>query len=134
MTADENQEQPDDSQNKERIAWHPAFRSAIKLEFEEYQDALEFKFENELNDEPLKVDVIVIKKVKDVPIKNAIAAIFRKDNIFEYKSPTDYFAVEDFYKVYGLCLLLLVHIQSSNYRYKHKHSGDAIPAGCTEAS
>jgi hypothetical protein len=28
----------------DRIAWHPAFRSAIRLEFEDYQDVLEFKF------------------------------------------------------------------------------------------
>jgi hypothetical protein len=94
-------------QNTDRIAWHPAFRSAIKLEFEEYQDVLEFKFETELNDEPLKVDAVIIKKLKDVVIKKNIAAIFRPDNIFEFKSPGDFFSVHDFYKVYGYACFYL---------------------------
>jgi hypothetical protein len=94
-------------QNTDRIAWHPAFRSALRLEFEEYQDALEFKFETELNDEPLKVDAVIIKKLKDVAIKKNIAAIFRSDNIFEFKSPGDFFSVHDFYKAYGYACFYL---------------------------
>jgi hypothetical protein len=99
---DNNLDEPND-----RIAWHPAFRSAIRLEFEDYQDVLEFKFENELNDEPLRVDTVIVKKLKDVPIKKNIAAIFRSNNIFEFKSPTDFFSVGDFYKVYGYACLYL---------------------------
>jgi hypothetical protein len=97
----------EDIQNIDRIAWHPAFRSAIKLQFEDYQDVLEFKFETELHDEPLRVDAVIIKKLKDVVIKKDIAAIFRKDNICEFKSPTDYFSVADFYKVYGYACFYL---------------------------
>jgi hypothetical protein len=52
---EKNQEDPGD-----RIAWHPAFRSAIRLEFEDYQDVLEFTFENELNDEPLRIDAVIV--------------------------------------------------------------------------
>jgi hypothetical protein len=38
-------------------------------------------------------------------LEKNIAAIFRKDNILEYKSPEDYLSVEDFYKVYGYACL-----------------------------
>jgi hypothetical protein len=99
---DNNLDEPND-----RIAWHPAFRSAIRLEFEDYLDVLEFKFETELNDEPLRVDAVIVKKLKDVPIRKNIAAIFRSDNIFEFKSPTDFFSVGDFYKAYGYACLYL---------------------------
>jgi hypothetical protein len=85
----------------ERIPWHPAFFDAIRLELERYRDILEFDYEYQLTEEPLKMDVLVIKKVKDAVIEKNIAAIFRENNILEYKSPDDYISVEDFYKVYG---------------------------------
>jgi hypothetical protein len=86
---------------KETIKWHPAFVEALQLELEQYQDILEFKPEYQLNDEPLIMDVLVVKKVKDVVIAKNIGAIFKSDNVVEYKSPEDYVSVEDFYKVYG---------------------------------
>jgi hypothetical protein len=107
MSDEHHLEKAEKTEDTDRIAWHPAFRSAIKLQFEAYSDVLEFKFETELNDEPLKVDAVIIKKLKDVEIKQDIAAIFRKDNICEFKSPTDYFSVADFYKVYGYACFYL---------------------------
>ena len=71
------------------------------MELEQYQDVLEFKPEYQLNDEPLIMDVLVVKKTKDVVIEKNIGAIFKTDNVVEYKSPEDYVSVEDFYKVYG---------------------------------
>jgi hypothetical protein len=35
MVEDESPEKAENIQNIDRIAWHPAFRSAIKLQFEE---------------------------------------------------------------------------------------------------
>jgi hypothetical protein len=72
---------------------------------EPYQDVLKFMPEYSLTAEPLKIDVVIIKKVKDVIIKKNIAAIFRAVNLFEYKSPGDYVSVADFYKVYGYACL-----------------------------
>ncbi|MDR1931848.1 MAG: hypothetical protein LBQ57_03385, partial [Spirochaetales bacterium] len=89
------------SRGAERIPWHPAFFDAIRLELEPYRDVLEFDFEYQLTEEPLKMDVLVIKKAKDAVIKKNIAVLFRENNIIEYKSPDDYTSVEDFYKVYG---------------------------------
>jgi len=53
----------------------------------------------------LRVDVVIIKKSRDIAIEKNIAAIFRKENIVEYKSPDDYVSVGDFYKVYGYACL-----------------------------
>jgi hypothetical protein len=87
------------------IAWHPAFIQAFKLELEPYRDVLEFIPEYQLTSEPLRIDLAVIKKLKDIPIRKNIAAIFRSDNLVEYKSPGDYVSIADFYKVYGYASL-----------------------------
>jgi hypothetical protein len=83
----------------DKIKWHPAFAAAVQLELKEYKDDLEFITEYQLTDEPLRIDVLVIKKLKDIQINRAIGRIFRKYNILEYKSPTDYISIDDYYKV-----------------------------------
>ena len=70
-----------------RTAWHPAFLQAIQLELEDYLDVLTFESEYQLTTEPLKIDVLIIKKKKDVVIEKNIAQIFRQFNVVEYKSP-----------------------------------------------
>ena len=97
----------DNQKNDEhsRIAWHPAFVEALQMELEAYKDALEFHPEYQLTSEPLRIDCVVIKKVKNIAIKKNIAAIFREWNLLEYKSPGDYVSVDDFYKVYGYACL-----------------------------
>jgi hypothetical protein len=58
-----------------------------------------------LTSEPLRIDCVVIKKIRDTVLKKNNAAIFRKWNLFEYKNPGDYVSVADFYKVYGYACL-----------------------------
>ncbi|GHV48746.1 hypothetical protein AGMMS49546_39450 [Spirochaetia bacterium] len=87
------------------IPWHPAFYQAIQLELAQYKDILHYEFEHQLTAEPLRMDVLIIKKEKDVVIKKNIASIFKAQNIVEYKSPDDYVSVDDFYKVYGYACL-----------------------------
>jgi hypothetical protein len=53
----------------------------------------------------LRIDLAVIKKLKNIPIEKNIAAIFRSENLLEYKSPDDYVSTADFYKVYGYACL-----------------------------
>ncbi|MDR0710025.1 MAG: hypothetical protein LBF77_08170 [Spirochaetaceae bacterium] len=89
----------DTTASSSHIPWHPAFVQAIKLELEQYQDVLEFTSEYQLTAEPLKIDVVIIKKAPELVIKKNIARIFKRVNILEYKSPEDYFSVYDFYKV-----------------------------------
>jgi archaellin len=43
--------------------------------------------------------VVIIKKLKDIEIEKSIGKILRKYNILEYKSPTDYLSIDDYYKV-----------------------------------
>jgi hypothetical protein len=88
-----------------RISWHPAFVQAIRLELEQYGDKLEFIPEAQLTAEPLKIDVVVIKKARDLVIEKNIAVIFREYNILEYKNPTDHVSIGDFYKVYAYACL-----------------------------
>jgi hypothetical protein len=80
------------------------------MELLDYHDILDFNDENHLNEEPLRVDCVVIKKTKDVKIEKNIAAFFREYNLFEYKSPGKYVSIADFYKVYSYaCLYTSIH-------------------------
>jgi hypothetical protein len=88
----------------DRIDWHQGFISALRLEFQAYQDALEFYSEVNLNAKPLRIDA-VIKMKRPVPIHKQIARIFRNVNILEYKSPEDYLSVDDMYKCLGYTYL-----------------------------
>jgi hypothetical protein len=98
MLDTENQE---NSPEDDRISWHPAFFEAIQMELDEYRQDLQFISEYQLTTEPLRVDLVIIKKSKDIVIKKNIASIFRKENIVEYKSPEDYVSIRDYYQVYG---------------------------------
>jgi hypothetical protein len=102
---DQLQDKPPAAIGMRHISWHPAFYEAIQLELEQYKDALEFSYEYLLSSEPLRIDVVVIKKAKDVVIDKNIATIFREYNSLEFKSPTDYLSVEDLYKVFGYAYL-----------------------------
>jgi hypothetical protein len=82
----------------DKISWHPAFVEGLKENYKAYGAGLEYKDEFQLSKEPLKIDVIVVKKRPDIVVDTDTGRIFRGHNIFEYKSPTDYVSVEDFQK------------------------------------
>ena len=88
-----------------KIYWHEAFYEALKLELHQYKDFLEFQNEHQLSKEALRIDVLVVKKNADVPIKKNIGKIFRGHNIFEYKSELDSFSFWDYNKVMGYAFL-----------------------------
>jgi hypothetical protein len=71
------------------------------MELSDYRDSLEFKYEYQLTSEPLRIDLLIIKKAKGITIDKNIARVFRTDNLLEYKSPDDYISVKDFLKVYA---------------------------------
>jgi hypothetical protein len=83
----------------DKLNWHIAFLRAIQLEFYEYLGDLEITPEYQLTSEPMRVDVLIVKKKKDIVIDKGIARIFRGYNIFEYKSPDDSFSARDFWQV-----------------------------------
>ncbi|MDR2735182.1 MAG: 3-isopropylmalate dehydrogenase, partial [Spirochaetota bacterium] len=83
----------------DKLQWHLAFYDAIRLELFENLDDIEIIYEHQLTSEPMRIDLLIVKKRKDVIINKNIARIFRGHNIIEYKSPDDYFSARDFQQV-----------------------------------
>lgn len=81
-----------------KIQWHPGFVSAMNLELCENRNDLIYEREYNLNTKPLEIDLLVIKKDKNVQIINEIGKLFRGHNIMEYKSPEDELNIDTFYK------------------------------------
>ena len=62
---------------------------------------MEFLEEHHLSEEALRIDLLIVKKIKDTVIQNEIGRIFRGHNVIEYKSPDDNLSIDDFYKTIG---------------------------------
>lgn len=88
-----------------KTQWHPAFVSAMKLELIEDAAYLDYTSEYNLNTKPLEMDLLIVKKSKDVEIKNEIGKIFRRHNIIEYKSPDDAMNLNTYMKVIAYACL-----------------------------
>ena len=84
--------------NEIKIQWHPGFVAAINLELAENRDDLIYEKEYNLNTKPLEIDLLVIKKDKDIQISNEIGRMFKGNNILEYRSPEDRMDIDSFYK------------------------------------
>jgi hypothetical protein len=85
----------------DKIQWHPGFYGAAELELLYNKDELEFDREYNLTKESLRVDLLIVKKCKNVEIKNEIGRIFKQFNILEYKSPDDGMSIDDYFKTVG---------------------------------
>lgn len=81
-----------------KIQWHPGFVAAMDLELAENRADLVYEKEYNLNTKPLEIDLLVIKKDKDIRTVNEIGWIFRGYNVLEYKSPDDSLDIDAFYK------------------------------------
>jgi hypothetical protein len=87
------------------LNWHPAFCSAAEYDLRAERENLQFDSEHSLSKEPLRMDLLIIKKNTDEPSSNDIARIFRKYNVIEYKSPDDGLTIDDFYKTIAYACL-----------------------------
>ena len=85
---------------KKKIQWHQGFSAALRITLQEEMEFLEMQEEYLLSRKPLQIDILILKKKKELTIRKAIGRIFRRYNIIEYKSPEDYLTINDFYKVY----------------------------------
>ncbi|MCR4764161.1 MAG: hypothetical protein K5696_11600 [Lachnospiraceae bacterium] len=54
----------------ERVKWHPGFYGGIALELKLYRNILEFEQELNLSNEPLRMDMLIIKKKTNEKIAN----------------------------------------------------------------
>ena len=108
MEKEQTKNQQENQKKSQKLQWHPAFCSALRLELLEDAENLEFTDEFQLTEKPLQIDCTVVKVKKDCKIKNEIGKIFRKHNIFEYKSPMDELNIDTFYKAVAYACLYKV--------------------------
>lgn len=74
-------------------------KPAVDLELAEERASLSYFRDFRLNQQALEIDLLIIRKEGDQPIKNEIGRLFRKYNIIEYKSPKDELNINTLYKV-----------------------------------
>ena len=108
MEKEQTKNQQENQKKSQKLQWHPAFCSALRLELLEDAANLEFTDEFQLTEKHLQIDCTVVKVKKNCRIKNEIGKIFRKHNIFEYKSPKDELNIDTFYKAVAYACLYKV--------------------------
>lgn len=91
--------------NKDKIKWHPGFASALKLEFYENRNDLEYSEEIVLNKEAIKMDMLIIKKKPGIILQNTLGEHFRQHNIIEFKSADDDLNIDTLFNVIGYACL-----------------------------
>ena len=94
--------------------FHPPACAALELELMENRDDLEFTPELSLNKMPSRVDVVVVKKSPDAVIKSGLGAIFKKYNLWEYKSPGAALNVRTYFKMTGYAGLYLANLADTD--------------------
>ena len=57
---------------QEKLPWHPAFFAGIQIEFEEEAHKLTFENEHQLGTDPMRIDVLIIKKHTEENIQKNI--------------------------------------------------------------
>ncbi len=87
------------------IKWHPGFYGAAELEFLSNKGTLEFQREFNLSKEPIRMDLLIIKKLANIRTKNELGHIFKKFNVIEFKSPDDSLSIDDYFKTVGYACL-----------------------------
>ena len=90
------------------IQWHPGFYGAAELEFISNKGDLEFQREFNLSKEPIRMDLLIIKKLSNIRTKNEIGYMFRTHNIVEYKNTDDSLSISDY--IISLALVFLYNV------------------------
>lgn len=88
-----------------KTQWHPGFVAAVNLELAANRDDLIYEQEYNLNVKPLEIDLLIIKKSRDIQLENEIGKLFLGHNILEYKSPQDHLDIDSFYKAQAYAAL-----------------------------
>ena len=89
MKQDESKDLKNQATKKKKNQYHPAFCAAMELELREDKEHLTFEKEYNLNTKPNSIDFLVINVNDSIKVKSDLGAIFRKHNLFEFKSPKD---------------------------------------------
>jgi len=80
-----------ETKRKETATYHTAVFSGFGHYLREQKENgdLTLKDEHQLSIQPPRIDIIIIKKNRDIKIERVWGRIFRTHNIIEYKSPSD---------------------------------------------
>ena len=84
-----------------KIKFHYGFYGAIKLIYESAKSSYVFLQEQQLGDEPVRLDMLIVRKNERHVLTDPIGQFFRGHNILDYKSPDDALNINDFYKSQG---------------------------------
>ena len=95
--------------------FHPAFCDAMTQIFEHDTCKYEYEREYNLNSMPNRIDLLVIKKRKDAVSEKGIGKIFRKYNIFEYKSPGQSLGVREYHTAMAYANLYAGYIKKVQF-------------------
>ena len=87
--------------DKANLDWHSAFEGGLRLCLRKYESVLSITREHSLSRQPLRIDFLVVKKIKDVAIGTDIGKLFLNHNIIEYKNPDDNLDIDVLWKVIG---------------------------------
>ena len=91
----------------QNVNWHLANVCALQIDLREYKDMLEYEAEHQLGNNYRRIDLLVIRKVFDQPIKKALATDFKKVNLFEIKGLGSSVTIPSYYKSHGYAGLYL---------------------------
>ena len=119
----QNNLESDISEAKEasgQLDWESSSYGALLFGLEKYLGRLKFTHGFKLNVDPREIDCLIIDKktASDIPIDNAIGALFRRYNIVEFKALYEALNIDTVWKV-------------ASYAAQYKSSGkrvNAIPA------
>ena len=78
--------------------WHEAFYAAIRLLFSKENARLKFDTNYQLNKRSLEIDLAIVKTDNRSETKITIGKIFKRYNLFEYKSPDDKLDIDVLFK------------------------------------
>ena len=90
-----------DKKDSGRIKFHYGFYGAIKVIYGNVRKSFSFLQEQQLGKEPVRLDMLAIRKDARCVLSDPIGCFFRKHNILDYKSPEDALNINDFYKTQG---------------------------------
>ena len=58
--------------DKAKLQWHPAFSAALRITLQDEMKYLEMHEEYLLGKKPLQMDILLIKKIKNISIRKSI--------------------------------------------------------------
>ncbi len=83
------------------VQYHYGFYGAIHAQYGSENKDFKYFQELELGEEPVKLDMLIIKNASKLKLQDEIGRFFKTFNVFEYKSPDDGLSIDDFYKAQG---------------------------------